>query len=1837
MDNPFKVIHKVKNFKGKYQYHINIFIGIVPKNVMDALKKIENLSLQDALTELPLNQYNILVKKYGEKWYVSFYNTYHISYSMYNIKNDKKISNELIKKFGKEWFNEHVEIFKKKQSREMMSYEEIYNEELYKKEIKKTNAFEGDLEEMPDYKLSRESMKQEGGFEEDYEEPMEDPIEEAGIISTETPEPLESFETPVEEQEEMTEEELEQMYNEMHADAKKNIKDMKVINELIEFQNTDENKLFVKFDESKNENIYDESLKDVFTKKYVTSNYIYGDDTIEVIKQKIFCSIKNSIKFGENNFLPPSRQYLWSEYLLKTEKKYLTLGHQWVQGHELLKVDAVPSENIKVYEELRDNMKKLKFDLGRHGSRIMFSDDSTNILEDYSEFITNNELYMIDIYNELGLHYSPSPEELDNLQETFLRIYFHFTKKVEHKQIISYLNQADNQEGLYMVNLYESLKADRMTENEIMFTVDKEKVPSGKDEIIKDYSITQSIIHVNVSSAFNKDYKKKIDLLQLFNDVVPTEKYPFIQLVTEAGYIMFKFNEEVMNKYLENPVNANMIVRWFENAPNGISFKIQISDEEFRFVSINLNEHGKIDYKTLWKEELHATIESINATFDNVRDLIKMLNQISPELKLTIPTDYDFKYAFINVISKIDLGKDTVINHNDLANFARFFYPYASIVVLPKKRASKIKSDEDIGKSGTYLRYRRISKYDDIRKIEQRIIYFMKNYEFVDTTIVDEIAIQFNLTNEKAGEIIKNVLRTRNIVPIKKPKKYVRDKRYKSPGISIEIQGKEPDKYKMRLAGVRNMEQLRRITNFLQTMFYMYKEIYIEHNPMGKEILKKLSQLTKIARRRQRVVEFVKRDDEEKRGMRHIEEQDKRRLSSEFFKSRIKWKRVCQNSGVSNRRRPNLIRDINTLLEQGYALNKSTGMYERHLIGKSGKKDDTILKAVKVNDFDDAGNPTGNEIFYTCSPENNGIHMYIGYLSQNKNRFGEYMPCCFKKDQTLSLKKQKLFSPKTEGDLEDEDDTHVTGGKIYLVQDSNKIRAGRFGILPKYVDIFMNHMFGNTKIIEERHLTVSTTGYFLKYGVKHDTNQFLESIAAALNTDINSIMTDLIRTLKEDTDNKLFISLNNGNIKSVYKTREKYIHSLKNISLIEPQNIWHALTISHVISENGINIIIFEGVARDINEQSKSVKKDKYYIQCVNSEETNNIFKPERETIILIHDQDRYFPVFLLTKEVKEMNEFSVLKTFSYEKNPRNIIDYLSEFYLKNCTSKDIKNFVDNRSFITAKDLYEDLVNLNHDEFKPVSQYVDLQNKCRFLITSKNYIFPVSASGSLYNLNIITKLENPKYSKAVDYIEKLKKLLNKEKYENYYKIRGVSGNKHDSQIEVNVLMFNDRDFLHVVPEVIDINKLKDLEIKYDSLLELSDQEKGNTDVRIGKVNHTNYLIEHYELFKYNFSDYINSRELSSTRNDIIKITESNNDKQWKKDKLSKKIFKLIDENILQLYIKTFGELAPPNQDGGKAPFAKIVEDIPDASNYELNNIRTSCANLNKKECVANLHCSYEGNSCVFAMTQNMAIEYVGRLCSELINNEIKRKEVLHIDNYYLTKMIDKMKFTEYKGQRIVMGTSSMINSMLSQLLESNELNMPKKKKLTKIQEQDMKKLKMENNWSDFGNMFIQSIYPQNTLLRAYSNSYYWIKNKFMELSNRNLGYFDFIQTDIMTYLKSIVIDWMMDKTNKRILCDTLNLKDSKCSSNDLAVKYIARNNINEYWLIELMALYNVHKIPIVMYNKANAIFQVYDGKVIIDKLDKYKNDDYINLKVTFRQPATVPNSIEVVYLKTNAK
>ena len=1285
-------------------------------------------------------------------------------------------------------------------------------------------------------------------------------------------------------------------------------------------------KKMVEFDTTKDNSMFDENLKDVYTKNYVTHQYIYKDDSIKTIRKKICCGFKNNSKFTETAYIIPSYQYIWSEYNFQNKIEKIMIGQKWIIKNDILKLDVEPSPNIGIYEDLRGNLKILRDNIKRQG-KIKREDDDNDILFDYEGFYTYNELYMIDIYNELGSNYDPNFEELKNLIDVYIRIYFPRIHIDEIGNIISFLNQNQPESSKIVEKnrlkmIYDTDNNDLILENEIMKDVEMVKKKNAKDytKIFKENYVTQSVIRVYLLERY-----KKINLFRIFDNFMLDVNYPFIQFQPTDGTPRYRYSE----KYLIENEKKEIIMKWFENSPYGISFKVRVNEKsDYKYMAINLSDNGRIDYKIQWKEEDMSTVDDISKTYKYIRRLVKKINTENEKfhIKLNLPTNDDFKFAFINTIQRFELPNNFTINHNDLSKFSRYFFPYVALVIEPRKRQSKIKKGDKNEKSkfGTYLRYKRVSKYENKTKIEHRIIFFVRNYQYDDQSLANEISKEFNITEKQAFDEIEfvhdkypNIRKSRKVL-----KKLENIPKYKPPGIGIDIQGKKRDKYKMRIAGTRSKEQLFRIINFMNIFIYLYIETYLYKKPELQKTKELLKRLTKIAKRRNKVDEVVDHESPVK-NVKQMTSIDKKRLGYKADEDQIHWTRDCQNSGDDKRRRPQQYLNVEELQKLGYIWKDTLdeypfGHYERKVpadsSGKSKKKREVALKAVRLP-LDDSGE---NFVYYTCGPEENGKHMYIGFLNKSKNPHGEAMPCCFIKDHFYSKNKEKRnFYLKSIGIMEnDEDDNKISSDQLYILQNSNKIRDGRFAFLPKYLDVFMNYMLNNQKDIKNHYLISTETGYYFKYGTRQDEYKYLNALCAVFDLTVVELKNKLVKALEQDKNLMIFTSLNNGDIRTQFRDIETYISYIKNNDYLEYPLLNDLICLPGIIRETGINIIIFQKKIRVIRKSLEKEKiKESYYIICQNSENINDLKNPERETIFIIKENKNYFPIILVKKVDPNSRDVDITKTFNYGTETNNIINHIFKYYKINCQSeyhvlvkdKEAGNF-------NAKETTKVLNDLNRREYKPKLQIIDSRFKCKFLITYGGFIIPVLPSGTIYHLNISFNIDNyiKDYNTTVNYLNDIYKLTKSK-----LKIKPIGifyKDKKEKSYLISAIMTENYDAVPIIERLMTMEYIKKekMVIQNKPNDEIIDKEilKGRDNIvvdnRVFEVSKNKYIVELYQLFRYHLSYYLNNIPSGIKHREKIEALINNNKipKRDKKIEIKKILYQITNSDLA----KTFNQL-----------------------------------------------------------------------------------------------------------------------------------------------------------------------------------------------------------------------------------------------------------------------------------------------------------------------------------------
>ena len=1795
MEDPIKVIHRFKNNNRKIQYMCYIFLGsLVNEDIKKAIEKFKNLNFIDMLEKISQKDYKLLENKYGKYWYRYFFISQHIKNSKNKIKNNNKKRLELIKKFNKDWFITHID--KKPTEKKIISFTQLY----YKKLIDKGS-------------IKKFKEQQERDFRTYIDNDMYNMIlGGADIEQKEEEEVIEESDIEEEIEEDFDATELNNLYAQENDETNKEItKTTELISKVLKDKKYEKNieNIENKYNDILDNSNYEMKIENSYNKYYIYNEYIFKNDTIKNIRNKICISLPVNENLKAKYFLPEF-QYLYTEYSIANKKDRIMIGQKWSRRNELLKIDIVPNENLNIYADLRKNLSYLR---SNFGYKLKREDDETAILDSYSEYIDNNEIFMIDLLNEMNYNITYNQKQLQNLIDVYIYIYFPLLLSAEFKELLN-----NNKDLLQKFNnRFNVIKNDMTLEKKIYTIIENDRNSLKKDtKYMKNYlptNIIQSILHINITNKKNRTgtFSNDLNLFRIFDNFIVSKEYPFLCYQLNSSEKVYKFYNKI-----DKIENKDNILKWFQNEKQGISFTIYYKN---KYVTVTMYENGRMEYKITWKENEKITVENVKETYIIIKNLLKKINKENRKINIVIPEDEKFKYAFVNTIQKFYLPKNYKINHNDFSDFCRFFYPYIALQIEPKKRESKLYQSSK-SKYGTYLRYKKINKYENRQRMQLRILWYLKNYDITEKKLADEIAKQFNITisnalteiEETKKKFSKALKRSSSL-----PKKLKSIPKAKPPGIEIEIQGRSPENYKFRITGARNKGQLFEIVDFLKVLLYTYSMTYLLKKSKYQKIKDILKKLTNIAKRRNKVNEIVNYESSMK-NVKAITSLDKDRLGFRPEEGQNQWTRSCQNSGKDKKRRPNVTSGnrINELISQGYKLNKKTKFYEKNVnMVIKGKRYKTTLRAAPLPNKD------GSVNFYTCDPSINNEHMFIGFLSKSNNPNDLCMPCCFKKDQMTGTNKfKKNYYKKCIGDKKADEKIEKAANpykdKIYILQETNKIQEGRYIFLEPSMNRLFNTLWKHDKTIVNHYLNESKSGYFFKFMVKDNYYNFLAAMSNIYDTDIDSLKKLMITKLKNDINNKIFNYLNNGTIASTFDNTKDYIKYISSSFYLGFNETSDLLSIPGVLSKKGIFYYVFKKI------------KNNYYIKCTNNENSHFLDK-DRDIVILINDGKYYFPIYLVKLDKKISKKVIIIKKINtkVKEEYNKLFEELYKYYNESCKSiiiNKINNSISNNNKL--------LINiLENNKITIKNQIYDNRFKTRYIMIvfkKDKLLIPTEPSGLSYkyiNTNIHKFNNYNKIELVLKHIYDLNKIINKDYIPKYLVYNSVSKGTYI----INAIQFKNKLIIPVKEtKVKDIDKLKkkyNLLIRFSSLEEKIDRSIMNNNInnkRRLNVKKVNYMNEGYNLFRLEVSNFFIKN--TTAKNKVIDIVRDTKMKTNDKYVILKKI--LI--NIINKKLDNNAKINLKIQ-----PIATLIKNIPKLDNYDIDNIRDTCNNLGKKECSSNPHCLWKNNKCNFALTIDMAKDYINKILYEIVRDNIEFKELIQEDDYFISDIVDFSIFNERPNQKIIKSNNFNLQKILKTELNYDNIPVLGKKRFN---------MNIENNFEEelniYGDIYIQLVVPNNnSVIRSYVNCLYWITNSLYNTSSRNLGYKSKLQEQITNLLKYKIVEFIQNNRDNTKFSKFINKqfpkKKNYFSSN---LNKFIKKTVNTDGSIELYILSILYDFPIILFDKYNNIFKVYlQGKVYDSKFKNFKKNSVLKnsiiIKMEFEDNSNVPKNIYSVY------
>ena len=335
---PIKLIYKYNNNNHKNQYIMYIFVGKIGKRYENILKKIEKLNLHDTLLILSLNEEKKLIEIFGELWMTKFFNIYHISSFINKLENNPKIKKDLLKKYDEKWIVNFINKFKnnvifKKINYSYsdlikLEYKNMMGKKLDKiiltnddivfdqKNITSNTSSKNILYQIPNIKNKTGGSYeiQYGGDDDnisdndiEFEEEQEDEInfDPDSLISSDVIEESD-IEKEIVEDELSDYEDMIKIYQTEEIDKNANNTSTLISNILNDNKIIEKKKTYmVKFDDSHDNDIDNDDLSNIYEKIFIYNHYLFKDDTIKTIKDKICITLKNNKKFSDNSYLLP--------------------------------------------------------------------------------------------------------------------------------------------------------------------------------------------------------------------------------------------------------------------------------------------------------------------------------------------------------------------------------------------------------------------------------------------------------------------------------------------------------------------------------------------------------------------------------------------------------------------------------------------------------------------------------------------------------------------------------------------------------------------------------------------------------------------------------------------------------------------------------------------------------------------------------------------------------------------------------------------------------------------------------------------------------------------------------------------------------------------------------------------------------------------------------------------------------------------------------------------------------------------------------------------------------------------------------------------------------------------------------------------------------------------------------------------------------------------------------------------------------------------------------------------------------------------------------------------
>ena len=322
------------------------------------------------------------------------------------------------------------------------------------------------------------------------------------------------------------------------------------------------------------------------------------------------------------------------------------------------------------------------------------------------------------------------------------------------------------------------------------------------------------------------------------------------------------------------------------------------------------------------------------------------------------------------------------------------------------------------------------------------------------------------------------------------------------------------------------------------------------------------------------------------------------------------------------------------------------------------------------------------------------------------------------------------------------------------------------------------------------------------------------------------------------------------------------------------------------------------------------------------------------------------------------------------------------------------------------------------------------------------------------------------------------------------------------------------------------------------------------------------------------------------------------------------------------------------------PWMHVVSDqiayVPPLD-YRPDNIRTYCRDKQPDECRASSACTLtKGDVCRLTASESSIVQMVNRLAAELSMRGIAYDEVMRSKNYSVSNVIDRKVFSHRPGEQVLSLGNIRLDQILDDLFSLDQVFKTGKKIVSNLAQPDYRKIRQQYPSQRVSRWISQQIISgKDTIIRAFTNCYYWLLHPGSIAFHRNLGYYSSVQTKLTRIYKSQVITWIECHQDEIVkVFPNLTVKHVQRTLDRMQAGGQDPSN----GLIECYTLSRINRVGIILYNRsmdityawnADAELVVHPGKS--SRLIEYDANQMLHIQLIAVNPEDPASKTYALY------